>query len=225
MLLWKHIENFENILWDWNGTLLDDNVAAWNAEAKIFEHLGLPHMDMRERKKHFTMPVRLYYEKIGFDFSRMDYEKLSAQWFGHYENELQSVDLFHGTRELLERVVSAGKKQFILSAAPQSHLEKHTLSMDIRRFFDGIYGLQTQAADCKRQRGRDLFEDHKLDPQKTLIIGDMVHDAEVADVLGCSVLLVADGHQDVSVLREVIAAQSMFLLESRYSDSNMANSL
>jgi phosphoglycolate phosphatase-like HAD superfamily hydrolase len=46
---------------------------------------------------------------------------------------------------------------------------------------------------------------HRLSGEKTLLIGDMDHDAEVAAALGMSVALVARGHQDGERLRAVTA--------------------
>lgn len=211
-MLWNYIQHYDTVIWDWNGTLLNDHEAAWKAECKLFEKIGKKHLDINERRNFFTMPVQEYYNKIGFDFSIMSYEEAGHQWFEHYENELKSVNLFEGTHELLQKIVDAGKKQFILSAAPESHLEAYTHENGLKKFFHGIYGLKTKAADCKRERGRDLFREHQLNPAKTLIIGDMVHDAEVAETLQCEVLLVADGHQSYEAL--LPAAKNV--LQSRY---------
>lgn len=213
MLLWDYIKNHETIIWDWNGTLLNDYQAAWKAECRLFDKIGhSPRLDIEERKKLFTMPVQEYYRRLGFDFTLSNFEELSHQWFEFYEEEIKAVTLFEGTELLLEKVRGAGKRQFILSAGPESHLVEYVNEKNLKKHFHGIYGLKGKTADCKRERGRDLFREHAPDPQKTLIIGDMVHDAEVAEDLGCHVLLVADGHQHYDVLKE----KTSFVLKSRY---------
>jgi phosphoglycolate phosphatase len=210
--LFSHIEKFETIIWDWNGTLLNDNEAAWKSECKLFESVGRAQVDAHERRKLFTMPVREYYSRLGFDFTKISYEELAERWFKHYEAELESVDLFEGTEKLLQQVLDAGKKQFILSAAPESHLRDFAKEKNLLKYFTGIYGLKTKQADCKRARGQDLFSDHAIDPKKSILIGDMVHDAEVAETLGCEVLLIADGHQAY----EVLLATTKNVLPSRF---------
>lgn len=212
MSLWKHVENFETVIWDWNGTLLDDYEAAWKAECRLFEKLGRKFIEVEERKRLFTMPVQLYYERVGLDFSVHSFEQLSNEWFDYYVEEMKNVGLFQGAEDVLGQIVKAGKKQFILSAAPEKHLHEYAHEKNLKQFFNGIYGLKSNTADCKRERGRDLFKDHSLNPQTTLIIGDMVHDAEVAETLGCHVLLVADGHQHYDVLLE----KTPSVLRTRY---------
>jgi len=72
----------------------------------------------------------------------------------------------------------------------------------IADFFEAAYGLAHLEADSKISRGRELLTDHRIRPETTLLIGDTNHDAEVADALGISVVLVAQGHQDIERLRE-----------------------
>lgn len=212
MPLWNYVEKFEAVIWDWNGTLLNDYEAAWKAECRLFERLGQPVLKVEERRKLFTMPVQLYYEKLGIDFSLHNFETLSHEWFQYYEEEIKKVSLFKGTQDTLHRVKSADKKQFILSAGPEKHLHEYAQENDLTKYFHGIYGLKTKVADCKRERGRELFKEHDLDPATTIIVGDMVHDAEVAETLGCHVLLVADGHQHYDELLK----KTTSVLKSRY---------
>jgi phosphoglycolate phosphatase len=50
--------------------------------------------------------------------------------------------------------------------------------------------------------GLQLFKNFGIDPKKACFIGDTTHDYEVATVLGCQCILVADGHQSISKLKE-----------------------
>jgi phosphoglycolate phosphatase len=46
-----------------------------------------------------------------------------------------------------------------------------------------------------------MVAEHRLPAASTLMIGDMDHDAEVAQALGFEVALVAQGHQAAETLR------------------------
>ena len=47
----------------------------------------------------------------------------------------------------------------------------------------------------KVENGKLLISTKGLNPERTLLIGDTVHDYEVAQAIGCSCVLVAKGHQ------------------------------
>ena len=58
------------IIWDWNGTLIDD---AWLFVEIMNEELKermLPQINIQDYRQHFTFPVKKYYERLGFDFQK-----------------------------------------------------------------------------------------------------------------------------------------------------------
>ena len=57
-----------------------------------------------------------------------------------------------------------------------------------------IAGLGDHYASSKIERGKELLGDLKADPTKTLMIGDTVHDFEVAQSIGSDCVLLANGH-------------------------------
>ena len=67
----------KTILWDFNGTLLDDvniSLSAVNDLRRIlYNYKGL---SLDEYRQIFTFPVSDYYLKAGFDFQRHSFEKV-----------------------------------------------------------------------------------------------------------------------------------------------------
>jgi phosphoglycolate phosphatase len=196
----EHVAAFETLVWDWNGTLLDDISVILKAEAEHFPQYGVPAPTLAEREKHFCFPIQLYYERLGFDFRERSFADVNRHFMDIYERHLLAAPLFSGAAELLRQLKAAGKRQFILSAAPQVHLNEVVERHGIRECFAGVYGLPNTDAHSKVARGQDLLREHALDPTRTLLIGDTEHDAEVARALGFEALLVADGHRPYSAL-------------------------
>ena len=63
------------ILWDWNGTLLDDVEVALAAMNEMLARRGLPLLQGREPYRDiFTFPVRVYYTAAGLDLSAEPFE-------------------------------------------------------------------------------------------------------------------------------------------------------
>ncbi|MBN2637266.1 MAG: HAD hydrolase-like protein, partial [Prolixibacteraceae bacterium] len=71
----------------------------------------------------------------------------------------------------------------------------------IFKYFEDAAGLGDHYAVSKIERGQQLLEKFQLNKTKTFIIGDTIHDFEVARELGIKCILVADGHQSEERLR------------------------
>ena len=65
---------YKHIIWDWNGTLIDDAWLCVEILNNILEKRGLNAITIDDYREHFTFPVRDYYVKLGFDFSVEPFE-------------------------------------------------------------------------------------------------------------------------------------------------------
>ena len=77
------MSKFRYIMWDWNGTLLDDLKANFDTINKLLSDRNLPEMkSIEEYRSLFCFPVIGFYEKTGFDLemkdSRILHEIMSA---------------------------------------------------------------------------------------------------------------------------------------------------
>jgi phosphoglycolate phosphatase len=189
------IADFDHVIWDWNGTLVDDVDIAVESVNVLLTENGLPAVDVHTYRDVFGFPIRNYYQKLGFDFQKVSFEKLCERFIHEYNvQRATKAPLFHGVRELLFEIKKT-KTQSILSAATQWHLNEITEHFDIHEAFHYRFGISDHFAAGKLERGRELIKISGIPVNKTILIGDTDHDYEVATDLGISCLLVADGHQ------------------------------
>jgi len=87
------------------------------------------------------------------------------------------------------------EEPFILSAMEQQVLEKTVTDNDIHHFFEDLCGLSDNFAVSKVANGKSLINKRGLNPERTLMVGDTIHDYEVAQAIGCKCVLIAKGHQ------------------------------
>ena len=67
------------VIWDWNGTLLDDvALCARLIDTLLTRHGYAPVGSLEKYRQVFRFPVRAYYEDVGFDFSRHPFDELAA---------------------------------------------------------------------------------------------------------------------------------------------------
>lgn len=183
------------IIWDWNGTLLNDLKLCVSCINILLEKRKLPSLNTQKYREVFSFPVKDYYEAIGFDFDNEDFEVPAMEFIDLYESGVENCPLQPGAREILEYFKENNTRQFVLSAMHQDMLVKTLNYNGIFRFFEGVAGLGDHYAVSKVERGRQLISQFKIEKEKALIIGDTIHDFEVAQELGIRCILVSDGHQ------------------------------
>ncbi len=190
------------IIWDWNGTLLNDLSLCLSSINTLLERRKLPLLDKRAYKEVFSFPVKDYYEAIGFDFGKEDFSVPAGEFIELYDSHVENCPLQPAALETLSHFRQKGAQQFVLSAMQQTML-MHTLKHNgIVDFFEGIAGLDDHYAASKIQRGQQLISQFNIEKKNTWMIGDTDHDYEVANALGIRCILVADGHQSESRLKK-----------------------
>ena len=96
-----------------------------------------------------------------------------------------------------------GISQSILSACQEENLNTTVKRLGIKRYFKKIIGLNNHYAISKVERGKEYLLDLKLKSEEIILIGDTIHDYEVACELGCDCLLISNGHQSYDKLKKL----------------------
>jgi phosphoglycolate phosphatase len=195
------LEGLRAVIWDFNGTLVDDTVLAVRSINTQLSRRGLPVLTVDSYRAVFGFPMTEYYRRLGFDLEVETLKGLADEFHEAYLPGLPECPLHEGVVELLELIRKAGISQFVLSAMEEGALRAAIERLGIDRHFTGVYGLGNRLADSKVLRGKELLQHFHLRGAETLLVGDTDHDAEVATALGISAVLVAQGHQSVERLR------------------------
>ena len=215
------------IIWDWNGTLLDDVAAAVNALNRMLAIRNVAPVTQDFYRAHFGFPVRPFYEVVGLDLAREDWDRICTD-FHQFIAEEPNQHLRPDTPDTLRYVRDRGGHQAILSALRQDLLLRDTAREGIQASFDAIYGVDNLDGATKLSRGHDLIAHLKAtgllaSGQPRFFIGDTLHDAEVGVALGATPVLVEGGHQNGDRLRasghtvvpSLLAAVRQILRESK----------
>lgn len=191
----------ESIIWDWNGTLLNDLELSISTINELLKKRDLPLLDSNSYKEAFSFPVKNYYRTIGFDFDKEDFSIPAAEFIELYHNRVNECDLHSNAHKILNCFKERGKRQFILSAMKHTMLENTVKNKGIYNYFEAVAGLDDHYAVSKIERGLQLIKDLNIDRKKAYIVGDTDHDFEVSKALGINCILVANGHQSGKKLK------------------------
>lgn len=192
------IDKGKYILWDWNGTLLDDVQVCIDCMNIMLEKRDMSLIDRQAYRDIFTFPVIEYYRKLGFDFDKEPFSDLAPEYISIYMEQSRNATLHKDVFSVLEEAKAKGFSQFILSAMEQDELLSQARDKRIHHYFEDIVGLDNIHARSKIDRGIKLINEKSLPPDQCIVIGDTFHDYEVARELGCRCILVDKGHQNLS---------------------------
>jgi len=199
----ERLRKYKHIIWDWNGTLIDDVWLVVDIMNKMLKKRNLPGIDSKRYREIFDFPVMDYYAKLEFDFSNESFEDLTVEFISEYYTRFNECKLFDKVEEVLKKIRNMGISQSILSASKENILVEKVKYYGIDKYFCRIMGLENHYAESKVERGKKWIAELNLNPQDVLLIGDTAHDYIVSRNIGSDCLLIANGHHNYERLAKL----------------------
>ncbi len=193
---------YKHIMWDWNGTLLDDSHMAVMVINETLAKRNMPTISHDHYQKIFGFPVIDYYRRLGFDFVDESFEIVGTEFIDGYEEHKYEVDLHPGVRETLGALSAQGVGHSILSAYKQNTLDELVAHFDLTHQFLKIVGLDNHYAHSKVENAMQWMSELGMDNSDVLFVGDTEHDFEVAEAIGVDCILIPGGHQTRGALEK-----------------------
>jgi len=195
------LTRYTHIIWDWNGTLLDDAWLCVEVMDGLLRQRDLPPLTLEIYRSIFDFPVRDYYLELGFDFDQEPFEKVGMEFMVLYNQRQNECQLHPEVKHLLPFCQLKGYKQSILSAREQNELLSETVDLEVRPFFEQVRGLNDHYAHGKTDVGFHLIHDLGIPKHELIFVGDTLHDAEVASEIGIDCILIPNGHHSEERIR------------------------
>lgn len=188
---------YKHIIWDWNGTILDDVDIALLCINTMLRKRKMAELDIEGYRRIFGFPVIESYKILGFKFnSHAEWDAVSREFHEHYDESSPRAGLTKGVVAALDGIRRHNIPMSILSASELGSLEAMLTKHGIRHYFNRVYGLSDKYGGSKIDLGRKLLADIGMMPGEVLYVGDTDHDYEVSRVIGCDCVLYMNGHQD-----------------------------
>ena len=192
----------QHVIWDWNGTLLDDVDICLGILNEYLEARARPRLDRENYRRRFTIPIIDFYRELGIDFKQYEeYREVARIFHLDYDQRVRDCGLHPGARGVVEDLRQRRIGQSILSGLPHDQLLRHVAHFEVEHIFDSISGSTGTVTGEKLDRARNFLQAQNLSAEQTLLIGDTLHDAEVAGHLGAPCILVASGFYNAERLK------------------------
>jgi phosphoglycolate phosphatase len=184
----------QNIILDWSGTLVDDLDCVVEAGNRLFSIYGKPPFTREEFRQRFFLPLRDFYAT---HLPGVSLEELDGHYHRFFREVCHRIQPFPQAQPFLESCRSKGLQLFLLSTIHPEHYRALAERFGLRGYFTAA----VTAVQDKRSGLTDLLARHGLHPQHTLLVGDMVHDVEAAQVSGVRSCAVLTGYDTEHKLR------------------------
>ena len=185
---------YKHIIWDWNGTLLNDRQFCIKIMNGVLSRRDMDEMTEEWFLDNFCFPVKDYYVKLGFDFDKEPFSISGTEFIHQYMKRIHEPDLHLYAQESLKYFQNNKLSQSLLSASSQTMLNEILQYHDIHDYFIKIVGQDDHYAHGKESSGKAWMDELDCGPHEVLLIGDTIHDKEVADAIGADCGLVCHGH-------------------------------
>ena len=183
---------YKHIVWDWNGTLLDDMWLCVDAINYVLKSRKMPLVSNEDYRNIFCFPVIEYYKKLGFDFTKEQFP--IPDFLDYYKKGFEDCQLHKDAEVVLKKNNKFGFTQSILSAGKQSSLVSWVKYHSIAHFFSQLIGVDNENADGKTESGINWLNNSHHKPKNILLVGDTIHDSEVAKAMEVKCVLIDIGH-------------------------------
>ncbi|MEU2430566.1 MULTISPECIES: HAD family hydrolase [unclassified Streptomyces] len=191
-----------HLVWDWNGTLLDDIHAVIEATNASFAEIGLEPITLERYRDLYCVPVPLFYERLmGRLPTDEEWAVMDEVFHRHYWLRADACGLTAGAAQLLAERQASGSTQSLLSLAPHERLVPIVRSHGIEDRFVRVDGrIGASHAGKTEHMVRHLSALAGVEAERVVVIGDAVDDAVAAAHVGAKAVLYTGGsHSRVSL--------------------------
>jgi phosphoglycolate phosphatase len=188
------------IVWDWNGTLLDDTSAVLEALNKGLAHIGRDPVDMEKLRTSQTVPLIRLYRNLGLTAEDIERHLLTLReiFHDHYESIVIAANLRECGAALLDHAREHEIAHIILSNHIVPAIEAHMARLKCRGRFARVIAFASREEQhhwtvTKGKRLETFMHERGLRPENGLIVGDTVEEVEIGRQTGLASVAITGG--------------------------------
>ena len=202
-----------HLVWDWNGTLLDDLHLVVSASNVAFESVGGRPVDADEHRARYRRPVAEFYaEMLERAIDEQEFGRLDRLFHETYRLGLTSMTL---AADAMTAVKSWPGSQSLLSMWFHSELVPAVETYGLNGVFTRVDGLRTEVGGhLKAAHLATHLDGLGVSGEQVVMIGDSLDDAAAADSVGGRVVLYTGGFTHPDKLRATGRPVADTLLEA-----------
>lgn len=191
---------FDLIVFDWDGTLMDSAAAIVQAIQSACRDLDVapPTAEAARHVIGLGLEDALRTAVPGLDARR--YPEMSARYRHHYLAQDQDLQLFAGAREMLASLAAEGYMLAVATGKSRLGLKRALATSQLAGHFQATRCADECHSKPHPQMLLELMDEFAVMPEQALMIGDTTHDLQMAKNAGVAALAVSYGAHTQTVL-------------------------
>ncbi len=200
-----------HVVWDWNGTLLDDLPIVIEAVNQSIAQFGVGPIDGDGYRDHYTRPVQLFYESLfSRPISEAEWTRLNATFHDTYFELAETVGLAPDALDAMDLATDSDLSQSLLSMSPHGWLTDVVARLEITERFELVDGLSEESGGRKAAHLEAHLRYLGISGEGVIVIGDTPDDVLAARHVGAEPILFHGGSHHL----EALAAEGVPIAES-----------
>ncbi len=205
-------KQFDLIVFDWDGTLLDSTatiVASMQAAAR---DLGLPVPDVRAASHVIGLGLQDAMQRAMPDLDPKSYPRMVERYRYHYLSQDHSLTLFDGVRDMLSDLASQGYFLAVATGKSRVGLNRALNTAGLMSVFDATRCADETFSKPHPAMLHEITRELGQDLRRTVMIGDTTHDLQMASNAGAAAIGVHFGahpREELQALSPMFGADSI----------------
>ena len=187
------MKNYDLIVFDWDGTVMDSTAVIVKSIQEAARDLGEPVPDHAIASHVIGLGLGDALAIAVPGLAKPDYPRLVERYVAHWRTHENDLILFPGMRELLVELKSRDYLLAVATGKSRAGLNRALAQGDINHMFDWTRCADETHSKPHPQMLFDLMERLDAEPGRTLMVGDTTHDSQMAVNAGVDALSVTYG--------------------------------
>jgi len=205
-------KQFDLIVFDWDGTLMDSTATIVQSIQAAARDLGLPVPDRKSASYVIGLGLQEALEVVMPGLDPKCYPRLVERYRYHYLTKDKGLTLFDGVREMLAELSQQGYFLAVATGKSRVGLNRALDAARLMSVFDATRCADETFSKPHPAMLQELTRELGQDLRRTVMIGDTTHDLQMAVNAGAAGIAVhygAHGAPELQALNPLFAASSV----------------
>lgn len=186
------------ILFDFDGTLADTFDALVKITNNLAEEYGYPPVNQSEAYQLKNLSSWQIIKRSGLSIFQLPFLVQRIRY--ELRDQLETINLFPGIKEVLCRLKHQGYSLYILTSNSQDNVNLFIQNHEIADLFSGVYSSSNLFGKHRKIKG--ILKQEKIRPHHAIYVGDETRDIVAAKKANIKAIAVTWGFNDSEVLSQ-----------------------